>query len=264
MSFWSGEKLLKNRSVIKDFDDNQVDTNAYNFRMGNCYFVTGDGKSADTQTKVFLKEGHPFLIPAGQFTYLISKETFDLPPDAMAFISMRTGIKFQGLINISGFHVDPGYKGKLIFAAYNASPSPIQICEGDSIFKIWFADLDRTSQEKFLYVGDGQSDISNSLIRGMSKEIYSLQSMSAKIQKLENKFDQNFAEQKPIITNLTNLWSTISTGVVIALIGAMLILIWPALLSSGAWLEGKIFDDEQSIKVEDQLINVETLEQEIE
>jgi hypothetical protein len=41
----------------------------------------------------------------------------------MAFISMRTAFKFKGLVNISGFHVDPGYKGKLIFAVFNASPT---------------------------------------------------------------------------------------------------------------------------------------------
>jgi dCTP deaminase len=46
---------------------------------------------------------------------------------------------------VSGFHVDPGYSGKLIYAVYNASPSPVQICEGESVFKIWFADLDRPS-----------------------------------------------------------------------------------------------------------------------
>ena len=250
MSFWSGEKLLKNRSVVEEFDDKQVDTNAYNFRMGHCYFVTGDGKSDDKQTKVFLGEGEPFLVPPGQFAYLISKETFDLPANAMAFISMRTGIKFQGLINISGFHVDPGYKGKLIFAAYNASPSPIQICEGDAIFKIWFADLDRTSEEKFLFEGEGQSDISNNLIRGMSKEIYSLQSMAVKIQTLEQKLDQKLAEQKPIIASLTSLWSAISTGVVLAIIGAVFVLVFPMLMSGGSWLEGKFFGEVPSTEVE--------------
>jgi dCTP deaminase len=250
VAFWSGEKLLNNRSVVEDFDDNQVDTNAYNFRMGNCYFVTGDGGSDGKQTKVFLTEGEPFLIPPGQFAYLMSKERFDLPPNAMAFISMRTGIKFQGLINISGFHVDPGYKGKLIFAAYNASPSPIQICEGDPIFKIWFADLDRTSEEKFLFDGDGQSEISNNLIRGMSKEIYSLQSMTVKIQTLEQKLDQKLAEQKPIIASLTSLWSAISTGVVLAIIGAVFVLVFPMLMSGGSWLEDKLFGEEPSIEVE--------------
>ncbi len=250
MSFWSGEKLLANRSVVQGFDDKQVDTNAYNFRMGNCYFVTGEGSSDDKQTKVFLTEGEPFLVPPGQFTYLLSKETFDLPANAMAYISMRTGIKFQGLINISGFHVDPGYKGKLIFAAYNASPSPIQICEGDAIFKIWFADLDRTSEEEFLFDGNGQSEISNNLIRGMSKEIYSLQSMAVKIRALEQKLDQNLAEQKPIIANLTSLWSAISTGVVLALIGALFVLVFPMLLSGGSWLENRFLGEEQSPEVQ--------------
>ena len=250
MSFWSGEKLLKNRSVVVDFDEQQVDANAYNFRMGNCYFVTGDGRSEDNQTKMFLEEGKPFIVPPGQFVYLLSKEVLEVPPNAMAFISLRTGIKFKGLINVSGFHVDPGYTGKLIYSAYNASHSPIQICEGDPIFKVWFADLDRTSEKEYLFEGQGKNGISNDLIRGMSKEIYSLQSMAVKIQELENKLDQKLAEQKPIIANLTNLWSAISTVVVLVLIGAVLVLVFPILLSGGSWLEVKIFGEDQSIEVE--------------
>jgi len=250
MSFWSGEKLLANPSVVVDFDAQQVDVNAYNFRMGDCYFVTGDGRNSENKTKMFLEKGQPFLIPLGQFAYLLSKETLEVPSNAMAFISMRTGIKFKGLINVSGFHVDPGYTGKLIYSAYNASPSPIQICEGDPIFKVWFADLDRTSEKEHLFEGQGQNGISNDLIGGMSREIYSLQSMAVKIQNLENKLDQKLAEQKPIIANLTNLWSAISTGVVLVLIGALLVLVFPILLSNGAWLDDQFFGEDQTIEIE--------------
>jgi dCTP deaminase len=170
MSYWSGEKLLDNRGVISDFSPNQVDANAYNLRMGDRYFRTADEESKDDQTKVFLTEGQPFSIPAGQFAFLLTRETVNVPGNAMAFISMRTGIKFQGLINVSGFHVDPGYSGKLLYAVYNASPSPVQICEGEAIFKIWFADLDRESGK--LFQGEAQNDIPGTLIGRMSKEIY--------------------------------------------------------------------------------------------
>ena len=74
--------------------------------------------------------------------------------------------------------------------------------------------------------------------------------MAVKIQELENKLDQKLAEQKPIIANLTNLWSAISTVVVLVLIGAVLVLVFPILLSGGSWLEVKIFGEDQSIEVE--------------
>src|SRR5882724_2673185 len=130
MSFWSGEKLIQNRSVITNFATDQVDANAYNLRMGQSFFRTADGTNEAVQTKILLSERQPFVIPAGQFAFLLSRETINVPANAMAFISMRTGIKFKGLINVSGFHVDPGYSGKLVYAVFTASPLPVHKCEG--------------------------------------------------------------------------------------------------------------------------------------
>jgi dCTP deaminase len=234
MSFWSGEKILQNQSIIADFEPQQVDANAYNLRMGQCYFITGNGEK---QTKVFLKKGEPFSIPAGQFAYLMTHEELNVPSNVMAFISMRTGIKFQGLINVSGFHVDPGYKGKLIFASFNASPSPIQICEGEAIFKLWFAELDQKSGPEHIFTGKGKADIDSLLIRGMSKEIYSLQALAEKMRVLETSIEQKFSEQKPTIDNLTFIWRAISLGVMGTILVAILTLAWPSLLSGASFLK---------------------------
>ena len=76
--------------------------------MGNCYFRTADAEANEPPQKSILNPGQPFVIPPGQFGYLLSKETVRVPPNSMAFISMRTGIKYQGLINVSGFRVTPG------------------------------------------------------------------------------------------------------------------------------------------------------------
>ena len=52
----------------------------------------------------------PFTIPPGQFAFLLTEEVVSVPPDALAFISIRAKTKFRGLVNVSGFHVDPGYQ----------------------------------------------------------------------------------------------------------------------------------------------------------
>lgn len=244
MSFWSGEKLAANKSVVAGFSMASVDANAYNLHMGNRYFRTADDAGGHEQKKMPLSPGEAFIIPAGQFAFLLSQETVNVPPDAMAFISMRTGVKFKGLINVSGFHVDPGYSGKLIYAVYNASPSPVQICEGDPIFKIWFADIDRRSDQKYLFVGSAQNDISNDLIRGMSREIFSLQSLAEKMRVLENSINIKLAEQKPTIDNLTFVWRTITLGVVGAIFVAFLAMAWPSLQAQGGavadWISSMI------------------------
>lgn len=226
MSFWSGEKLLENQTVVENFNPDQVDANAYNLKMGNCYFTTSNG---DDRTKVYLKPGEPFIIPAGQFAYLMSHEELNIPATAMAFISMRTGIKFKGLINVSGFHVDPGYKGKLIYAAYNASPSPLHISEGEQIFKIWFVDMDRESAKEHIFQGSGKADIGNDLMHGMSKEIYSLQSLAEKIRQIEASLKEQSSTAKLLSNILTTIFITLFVGVAVSLF----VLFGPTLLSKG-------------------------------
>src|SRR3569833_307498 len=108
MAFWSGEKVLEYKSVVTDFSDARVDANAYNLSMGDSYFRTADKDSGEPQKKVTLKPKEAFIIPAGQFAFLLTKESVAIPSNAMAFISMRTAVKFKGLINVSGFHVEPG------------------------------------------------------------------------------------------------------------------------------------------------------------
>ena len=218
MTFWSGERLIASSNVVSPFSKDQVDCNAYTLRMGDRYYRTSDEETNHLQKKTFLGEGESFLIPAGQFAYLLTKEEVNIPTSTIAFISMRTGVKFQGLINVSGFHVDPGYCGKLIFAVYNASPSSIQICENDLMFKIWFCDMDRKSAEKHIYADSGIQDIDNDLVKGMNKEILSQQSMANKIRDLESMINAKFAEQRPVLDNLTFIWRTAILSVTVAVV----------------------------------------------
>jgi hypothetical protein len=109
---------------------------------------------------------------------------------------------------------DPGYNGKLVYAVYNASPSPIQICENDKVFKIWFCDIDRVSEQ--FYKGNPFNDISNDIFKGMSKEIFSLQSVANKIRDLENTMNAKLAELKPTIDFLTHFYRAILIGIVLA------------------------------------------------
>lgn len=142
MSFWSGDKLVANKEIISDFDESNIEANSYSLHMGEYYFRTYSEDDNGPRTTKSVKDGESFIIPAGQFAHLITKESVSIPSSAMAFISVRATIKLQGLIDISGFHIDPGYSGNLIFAVFNAGPSPIHLFGGEPIFKIWLADLE--------------------------------------------------------------------------------------------------------------------------
>lgn len=89
-----------------------------------------------------LSDAHPYVtIKPGEFALLLTEEEIRMPDDLIGLITIRLKYKRLGLINISGFHVDPGYKGKIMFAVYNAGPHPVTLRKGDSIFMIFFAKL---------------------------------------------------------------------------------------------------------------------------
>jgi dCTP deaminase len=93
--------------------------------------------------------GAKIVIPPGQFGLLVTRETVRVPPNVIAFISIRAGIKFQGPVNVSGFHVDPGYRGQLKFAVYSAGSRTIVLDQDQRVFMIWFADLDHTDDNPY-------------------------------------------------------------------------------------------------------------------
>jgi dCTP deaminase len=105
-------------------------------RLGEEAFVTRD------QVPTRLSRKEEFVsIPPGEFALLTTYEKLYIPGDLTAFISIKLRYKILGLVNISGFHVDPHFRGKLIFSVYNVGPSDIVLRYKDPIFIIFFATL---------------------------------------------------------------------------------------------------------------------------
>jgi dCTP deaminase len=189
MAFWSGEKLkavLKSENLVSDFDEGRVDCAAYTLRMGRQYFISATDENADKNKVEQLKDGDSLAIPSGQFAVLLTEVT--VPSGAIGFISIKAGLKSRGLVNVSGFHVDPGFSAPLRFAVFNAGPSTICVRQGEDCFLIWYADLDRDDkrhiktdvQNKNYARGISSGDVST--IAGAVKTINVL---SAKVDSLE-------------------------------------------------------------------------------
>jgi dCTP deaminase len=151
MPFWSG-KTLKERmpELVTGFSENRIDCAAYTLRMGRQYYVTASHENLGTNKIYELQEGECVTIPSGQFAVLLTEEFVTVPPGAIAFISMKTGLKGRGLVNVSGFHVDPGYSAPLRFSVFNAGPSPICVRQGEDSFLIWYADLDDKEDKEYI------------------------------------------------------------------------------------------------------------------
>ncbi|MBY4678089.1 dCTP deaminase domain-containing protein [Marinobacterium arenosum] len=187
MAFWSGERLEERLPEVfgSDFVRDKIDCSAYTLTVGGEAYITPDHKvpNPSRHTAVKLEKGDPIAIPAGQFGFLLTKESVLMPDDAMAFISMKSKLKFRGLINVSGFHVDPGFQGRLIFSVFNAGPKPLHIKSGDDLFLMWFADLDRVTERK--KNSEPLESINSDLINGISGEIQSAHSLSERIAEID-------------------------------------------------------------------------------
>ncbi|MEQ8507996.1 MAG: hypothetical protein RIB43_03260 [Rhodospirillaceae bacterium] len=185
MPFWRGEELAENlKGVIIPFHANNIDCAAYTLSIGQEIYITPHDGDHDPQRKTIQKldVDECFTIPPGQFGYLLTKEIVKMPDDTLAFISIKSKKgKFKGLINVSGFHVDPGYSGKLLFSVYNAGPSPIQLRQGDPFFLIWFASLVTSTGPKYRKTGAGFLNIPAELIDGIPGTVDSLQGVTKKI-----------------------------------------------------------------------------------
>jgi dCTP deaminase len=192
MPFWSGETLwTRNFSdkIIEPFDPKWIDCGSYILHMGEQVFITPHERVRQRyqQELWHLKDGDSFSIPPGQFAFLLTKEYLRMPRDVVAFISLRSRVKFRGLINVSGFHVDPGFQGRLIYAVYNTGPNPILLDEGEPLFVIWFADLDRKDTEHYRRQSP-QTQIGIDVRSGVPGQILSLQSLSEHIERLDRNF----------------------------------------------------------------------------
>lgn len=155
MSFWSGEKLeyrLLGEGLVTPFKKERIDCAAYTLRLGGSAFTSSDGErraerlaqnKSPGEWKVTVEDS--VTIEAGQFALLLTEEVVTIPRDAIGFISIKANPKFDGLINVSGFHVDPGWSGRLIFAVFNAGPQDLVYERGKDLFLLFMADLDRHS-----------------------------------------------------------------------------------------------------------------------
>ena len=185
--FLSGDILLQRGAELVDpFDPEGVDGAAYTLRLGGEAYVSPDGPKVRRSRVVPLKREQELKIPAGQFAFLLTRETIRVPYNVLAFINMKNGLKSMGLINVSGFHVDPGYDGKLVFAVFNAGPKTVSIRQNDEAFLIWFAEL-KDATRAHARSKPGYTKIESDLIARIPDESASLNSLSGRIERLERK-----------------------------------------------------------------------------
>jgi dCTP deaminase len=184
MPFWSSETLTqraKAECLIKPFLEDRVKSAAYELELANQIFLTSDRPAKRRN----LTEREQLGIPPGQFALLMCMEEVTVPSDAIGFISIKAGIKFRGMVNISGFHVDPGFRGRLKFSVYNAGSRPIVLEPGAPTFLLWFASLDRETEDVYNGSHQNQAEITAADVMSSQGEVPSPAALDARLKDVE-------------------------------------------------------------------------------
>ena len=195
MAFWGRDRWLNEgkrgykKCPVLPWDAGKIEAAGYRLSVGKEYFVNGDG----TSTVKELTKGKSFVIEPGQFAFILTDEVVYISNEAIGFISIRASLKFLGLVNVSGFQVNPGFSGNLIFAVFNAGPKHISIRRGDEIFSLWIADLDAPLAEDFEEKGkipNNLDKIPSDIVNGIAGEALTAYQLTERLSDLQGELNK--------------------------------------------------------------------------
>lgn len=151
----------------------------------------------------------------------------------------------SSLVNVSGFHVDPGFKGKLVFSVYNAGASQISLEKGEPCFLIWFAELSEKEKESYNGEHKNQDNIPLRYIDDLTKEDSELASPNALLKKINE--NQTALENK---INVVDERKKFNEYLLKTIIGLLFVIVVKLLWDVGQYYKGyKEGYDKKSIEV---------------
>lgn len=205
---WSSETLKRELpQLINPYAPERVINCAYELSMGKQACVTNwDVNSVIHRSRVTLKDAEQVRIPSGQFAQLLVHECIEIPANAIGLISLKSSIKMRGLVNVSGFHVDPGFRGRLRFAVLNAGSQDIVIKQREATFLLWYISLDQVTED--LYSGSRQfvTEITAEDQMNLRGPTYNPTTLAERVALLESRYRLLRRIALPVIAGLILPW----------------------------------------------------------
>jgi len=228
MAMWSSETIkqkLTDENLISPPDKQAVKHGAYELSLGPEAFITSAANGEKGQKKK-LEAGEHLVIPPGQFGLLLTEERVTIPKDTIGFISIKAGVKFRGLVNVSGFHVDPGFTGRLKFSVYNAGSQDIVLARGKRVFLIWFSALDQPTGDVYNGEHKNQDEITANDVMLMQGEVASPAALKNQIEELQRSHEQRLVAVEKDVA----LWRGITNSLLFVVVGLLVSLVVGLLL----------------------------------
>lgn len=154
-------------------------------------------------------------IPHGEFALLITREFLNIPTNILGLMTMKIKYKGTGLINVSGFHVDPGFSGQFFYSVYNAGPTDMKLKWKEPVFTIFLATL---AQPTSGYEGDhqGQQGLPPDLVSELGRPPVNIVKLDERLIEVETTMKIYFAIAASLLLILI---SGVVAGVVTLVLG---------------------------------------------
>jgi dCTP deaminase len=171
-----------NSILIDDFDPAGLRPANYDLRLGKEVYVT-----ADKLPRNLSETEDTVAIQPGEFGILTTLEYIHVPISYLGLISLRFSYKKQGLVNISGFHVDPGFTGRIVFSVFNTGPRSVVLRYKEPVFMIMFEGLSTPLKLKSGYSGgfSGQKHIPVDIITSLGGQSVSVIGLDKRLRRME-------------------------------------------------------------------------------
>lgn len=191
MPYWTTQRWIAEQptlNVVTDEAGVPLPPAELKLQHGACEFCLGPeyiiGEAEPKISK--LAQLEMVTIRPGEIAMLMTEEVLRVPKNAIALISIRKKYKFQGLINVSGFHADPGFWGRIKYCVYNAGGQVIQIQRGSQVFSVWLSQLPEDESNPYNGDSNGQLHFEEEDARLMKAEPLSPKALVKRIDMLES------------------------------------------------------------------------------
>lgn len=130
------KEAVRTGQLIVDGKESSVEGLKYDFALGSRMLF--GGKAPINTNNLTEQERSNLVVRPGELVYVMSEEQLDLPLDVKADLSLKRKISHLGIQVLGGSSVDPGYRGRLVFALYNLSTRPFPLQPGRKLIAAQF------------------------------------------------------------------------------------------------------------------------------
>jgi dCTP deaminase len=208
MPFWTRAEFQEALDYLFEqntYDSNAIDKAAYNLRLGEEVLLSGN------DVPLILTDKHPYVtIRPGAYALLNTCEYLKMPTKVLGFITLRYKYKKHGLLNVSGFHVDPGFHGKLVFSVFNLGTNDVILRLREPMFMLFIASLKEAATGELKGEHYGQEGFSLNDITALQGRSASLVQMDSRIKHIET---------------YINIYGTIVVGALVVLLALVVTLV---------------------------------------